>query len=154
MFFCTFPIFPVVLLSFTSVTTAHGWVPVLESCTFTSVSVSNVGSIVGTILITASVVTLVISVTTACVAPFCSLSGSFMSRFSDTILVVLSVSVTTDRSESSGHLDEFIVTNVLSLSSMGPDIGRSGKVSSGSALIVFFAFRQCLGQCSPSLVHF
>ena len=94
------------------------------------------------------------AVTTAHVAAFCLLSGSFASRFSDAILVVLSVPITTDRSEFSGLLDDFIIPNVLSLSSMGCGTGRSGKVSSGSALFVFFAFRQCLGQCSPSLACF
>ena len=145
-------------MSLAPVTTDHGWMPVFGSGTLASVLTSNMGSIVGTISITAPVVTLVLSVTTDRVAAFCSHSGSFASVVSvifDAMLVVVSVTVTTDHSKVLDRLDGFTISHVLSLASMGCVTGRSGKVSSGSALsvFVFFAFRQCLGQCPPSLVR-
>ena len=134
-------------MSLAPVTTDRGWVLVFGSGTLASVSNSNVGSIVGTISITVPVVMLVLSVTTDHVATFCSHSGSFASVVSvifDAMLVVVSVTVTTYRSEVSDRFDGFIVSRVLSLASIGCVTVRSGKVSSGSALsvFVFFAFGQ------------
>ena len=147
-------------MSLAPVTTDCGWVSVslFGSNSLASVPTSNVGLIVDTISITLPVVSLVISVTTDCVATFCSCSGSFASVVSavfDTMVVV--VSVTTDRSEISDCLDGFVVSSVLSLVSMGCVTGRSGRVLSRSVfallVFVFFAFRQCLGQCPPALGH-
>ena len=123
---CAFFVTPVIFVSLAPVTTDHGCVPVFGSGALVSVSNSNVGSIVGAISITALVVTL-----------------------------VLSVIVTTDRSKVSDRLDGFTISRVLSLALMGCVTGRSGKVSSGSVLSVFFffAFRQCFGQCPSSLVR-
>ena len=141
-------------MSLTPVTTDRKLVSVslLGSNSVTAVPTSNVGSVVGTISITLPAVSLVISVTTDHVATLCSLSGSCASVVSavfDTLVVV--ISVTTDRSEGLDSLGGFVVSDVLSLVSMGCVTGRSGRVSSGSvvALLVFvlFAFGQCLGQC-------
>ena len=159
MFVCIFPVPPVVFVSLVPVTTDRGWVSVFDSATFSSVSVSNVGSILGTISITALVVFLVLSVTSDRDVAVCSQAGSCTSGMFvvfDAMLVVVSVNVTTVCSELSDHSGCFIVSLVLSLASMGLDTGRSGRVSSGSALSVFilFAFGQCLGQCPPSLVCF
>ena len=163
MFVCTFPVSPVVFESLAPVTTDRGWVSVslFGSNSLASVLTSKVGSIVGTISITLPVVSLVLSVTTDRVATFCSCSGSFASVVSavfDAMVVVVSVTVTTvttDCNEVLDCLDGFVVSHVLPLVSMGCVTGRSGKVSSGSALLVFvfFAFGQCLGQCPPALSH-
>ena len=143
-----------------SVTTDRGWVPVslFGSSSLTSVSTSNVGSIIGTISITVLVVSNSLSVTTDHVAAFCSCSGSFASVVSaifDAMGVVVSVAVTTDCSEVSDCFDGIIISRVLSLISMGCVTGRSGKLSSGSAssVFIFFAFGQCLGQCPLALVR-
>ena len=101
------------------------------------------GSILSTISITALVVVLVLSVTSDRDVAVCSQAGSCtlgMFVVFDAMLVVVSVNVTTVRSELFDHSGRFIVSLVLSLASMGLDTGRSGRVSSGSALSVFVLF--------------